>query len=157
MMVLRRYWGVRRNCMKFNKKIICSLFSILILVAVLVPFTLYAQTVDGQTTSSTFTLKNPLKVDSVGGLISNFVEIFSYVVILFAVLALIWVGLQFILVRGDVTKMKELKEWLLYIVVGVAVIIGASIIIRVVISTLSATGIVDQGVINSTNNALGGH
>ena len=109
-----------------------------------------------QTPQSTFTLQNPLKVNSVGGLIQNFVVIFSYVVILFAVLALIWVGLQFILARGDVAKMKELKEWLLWIVVGVAVVIGARLIIQVVINTLSATGAIDQGIINSTDNALRG-
>lgn len=99
-------------------------------------------------------LTNPLKVDSIGGLVQNFVEIFSYIVILGAVLALIWVGLQFILARGNPTKMNELKGWLFYIIIGVAVVIGARIIIQVVINTLSASGVVDQRVIQSTQNAL---
>lgn len=101
----------------------------------------------------TFTLSNPLKVDSVAGLVQNFVEIFSYVVIIIAVLLLIWVGLQFILARGDSAKMKELKEWLFWIVIGVAVVIGARVIVEIVINTLSATG-VDPNVINSARNAL---
>jgi prepilin signal peptidase PulO-like enzyme (type II secretory pathway) len=107
-----------------------------------------------QGSSQIFTLKNPLKVDSIGGLVQNFVEIFSYIVILFAVLALVYVGLKFILARGNVDEMKKLKDWLLWIVVGVAVVIGARVIVQVVISTLSASGTIDQGVINSTRDAL---
>ncbi len=102
------------------------------------------------------TLTNPLskKYDSIGGIVQGFVEIFSYIVVLGAVLALIWVGLQFILARGNPTKMNELKGWLFYIIIGVAVVIGARIIIQVVINTLSASGVVDQRVIQSTQNAL---
>lgn len=128
---------------------------LLLLLVVIIPIFSNAAVSDGTSSSgSTFTLKNPLKVDSVGGLVQNFVEIFSYIVILFAVLALVYVGLRFILARGDATQMKELKEWLLWIVVGVAVVIGARIIIQVVINTLSATGTIDQGIINSTQDAL---
>lgn len=108
---------------------------------------------NSQPSKGTFTLSNPLKVDSIGGLVQNFVEIFSYIAILFAVLALIYVGLRFILARGDPTKMNELKEWLLWIVVGVAVVIGARIIIQVVINTLSASGVVDQRTVQSFQKA----
>lgn len=102
------------------------------------------------------TLTNPLskKYDSIGGIVQGFVEIFSYIVVLGAVLALIWVGLQFILARGDPKKMNELKGWLFYIIIGVAVVIGARIIIQVVINTLSASGVVDQRTIQSAENAL---
>ena len=47
--------------------------------------------------------------------------------------------------------------WLLYIVIGVAIIIGARIIVEVVINTLQATGTVSPGVINNAHNALGGN
>ncbi len=97
----------------------------------------------------TFTLSNPLKVNSVGDLVKNFVDIFSTVVIILAVLTLIWVGLQFILARGDVAKMKELKEWLLWIVVGIAVVVSARLIVDIVINTLSATGTVDANTFNT--------
>lgn len=108
------------------------------------------------TTTKTSTLTNPLKVDSISGLVQTFVEIFSYLAILFAVLALIWVGFRFILARGDSTKMNELKSWLMWIVVGVAVVIGARLIIQVVINTLSATGTVNPGVIQSVQKAASG-
>lgn len=106
--------------------------------------------------SSVITLKNPLKVNSIGELVQNFVEIFSYIVILGAVLALIWVGLQFILARGNPAKMTELKGWLFWILIGVAVVIGARLIIQVVINTLAASGAVDQRTIQSAQKAANG-
>jgi hypothetical protein len=107
-------------------------------------------------TQQTFTLQNPLssKFDSVGGLLQGFIEIFSYLIILFAVLALIWTGLQYVLARGNPEEMKRLSNQLLYIVIGVAVVIGARLIIEIVINTLSASGAVNSNVINSTQNAL---
>ncbi|OHA16611.1 MAG: hypothetical protein A3C79_01655 [Candidatus Taylorbacteria bacterium RIFCSPHIGHO2_02_FULL_45_28] len=117
------------------------------------PVFVFAQSTSDST--KTFTLSNPLKVDSVAGLVQSFVEIFSYVVIIIAVLALIWVGFQYIVSRGDVTKMKDLKNWLWWIVVGVAVVIGARVIIEVVINTLSLSGTVDPKTINSVRSAIG--
>jgi len=102
-------------------------------------------------------LKNPLKVKTIGGLVQTAVEVFSYIVIIFAVLAFIWVGLQYILARGNSEKMKEMSKWLGYIVIGVAVVIGARVIISIVINTLDATGVVDQRVIKSSRDALEGN
>lgn len=107
-----------------------------------------------QPSSKIVPLQNPLKVDSIGGLVQSFVEIFSYIVILGAVLALIWVGLQFILARGNPERMNELKSWLSWIVIGVAVVIGARLIIQVVINTLSTSGAVDQRTIQSVQKAV---
>jgi hypothetical protein len=104
----------------------------------------------------TFTLQNPLRVDSIGGLIESFVEVFSYIIVLFGVLALVYVGLQYILARGNPKRMAELSSWLLWIVIGIAVVIGARIIVSVVINTLGASGVVNQGVIQSANNAING-
>jgi len=104
--------------------------------------------------SQTFTIANPLKVDSIGGLVSLAVEIFTYIVILFGVLMLVWVGFQYILARGNTERMKELSKWLTWIVVGIAIVIGARVMVQVIINTLETTGTVDSGVIRSANNAL---
>ncbi|MEI8249217.1 MAG: TrbC/VirB2 family protein [Candidatus Taylorbacteria bacterium] len=109
------------------------------------------------TAQQTFAIKNPLNVNSVGGLISKFVEIFSYIAILLAVLAIVWVGFQFILAQGKPDRMNELKTWLLWIVVGIAVVIGARLMVDIVINTLGATGVVDQGVIQSVRSANSGN
>lgn len=105
---------------------------------------------------TTFGLSNPLKANSIGEVVLDFVQIFSYVVILLAVLALIYVGFQYVIAsaQGASDKIKELHGYLLYIVIGIAIVIGARVIVQVVINTLSATGTVDSGIINSANNAL---
>lgn len=115
-------------------------------------------TIPARTGGNTFYLQNPLdpKFNSVGGLVQGALEIFSYLVIIFAVLMLIWVGLQFILAQGNPDKLKELKNWLLWIVVGVAIVIGARIIVSIVINTLQATGTVSPSVIQSAHNGLNG-
>jgi hypothetical protein len=103
-----------------------------------------------------FTLTNPLHANSIGEVVLDFVQIFSYIVILLAVLMLIYVGFQYILAsaQGDSGKIKDLHGYLLWIVVGIAVVIGARVIVQVVINTLSATGTVSPTIINSANKAL---
>jgi uncharacterized protein involved in response to NO len=105
------------------------------------------------TAPSTFALQNPLKVNSIGGLIQEAVVVFSYIVVIFAVLALVYVGLKFILARGNPEELSRLKEWLLWIVIGVAIVIGARVIVSVVINTLESSGVVDERVIQSARDA----
>lgn len=105
----------------------------------------------------TFTLQNPLKVNSIGGLVKNFVEIFSYLAVIFAVLVLIYVGFSFVMARGKPEETKRLKLWLGWTVVGIAVIIGARLMIDVVINTLSATGTISPNVIRSARDANSGN
>jgi hypothetical protein len=104
----------------------------------------------------TFTLQNPLsKFDSIGAIVEGFVEIFSYIVILFAVLMLIWTGLQYTTAQGKPERLTALNKQLGMIVIGVAIVIGARIIITVVINTLEATKLVNTNVIQSARNANG--
>ena len=111
----------------------------------------------GVTPPKKSTLTNPLRnIDTLGGLVNKFVELFSYIVIIFAVLILIWTGLQYIMARGNTTKMKELTARLGWIVVGIAIVIGARVIITVIVNTLEATGTVNEEVIRSVNRAVDG-
>jgi cytochrome bd-type quinol oxidase subunit 2 len=108
--------------------------------------------------SSIFTLKNPLKVDSIGELIQSFIQIFTYLVIMFAVLMFIWIGFQYVVnaSQGNAKKIEELNKQLMWLIAGVAIVIGARVLIQVVINTLSATGAIDPGIINSANDAVQG-
>lgn len=103
------------------------------------------------------TLSNPLKnVNSLGDIINVGVEAFTYLAVLGAVLVLIWIGLKFVMARGNPQKISEASRWLGYAVIGIAIIIGARLIISVVLSTLKSTGIVKPEIVNSANNALDG-
>jgi len=106
----------------------------------------------------TFTLKSPLdpKVTSIGGLVQTFIDVISYILILFAVLMLVYTGLQYILAQGNSEKIKELHGKLLWIVVGVAIVIGARVIIEVVINTLSAAHVINSSTFNQVQSAATG-
>lgn len=104
-------------------------------------------------------LTNPLNgggINSIGQLVQNFVQIFAYIVILFAVLMIIFTGFQYITAMGNSTKIKELHERFLWLVVGIAIVIGARVIVDVVINTLASTGAVNQNVIQQARSANSG-
>lgn len=153
--------------MKNFKKIILSIFILTAIITSMCSSLVFAQdsgTIPKETsapkaeTSQIFTLKNPLKVDSVGGLINAFLEIITYILIIFAVLMIIWTGFQFVYnaAMGNSSKLTELRSRLLWLVAGVAILIGARVIIQVVINTISATGSVSPQVIESANRAVQG-
>jgi hypothetical protein len=108
------------------------------------------------TQQTTNTLQNPLKVSSLGSLINTGVMIFTYLVVLGAVIAFIIVGLKYIMARGNPTKITEATRWLWNIIIGVAIVIGARVIIQIVINTLTSTGTLSTEVTQSANNALTG-
>ncbi len=114
--------------------------------------------VDSKTQSNIFTLQNPLNknISSVGDLIQAVIEVITYLFIIFAVLMFIYVGFQYVTnaAQGNAKKIEELHKQLLWLVVGVAVVIGARVIIQVVINTISATNTVSPSVIESANKAV---
>jgi len=105
--------------------------------------------------TGTFYLQNPLssQFTTVGGLVGGFIQIFVYLVVLFAVVMIIYVGLRLVLAQGNTEELKKRKDQLLMLVIGLAIIIGARIIVQVVISTLQSTGTVNPTVITNAQNA----
>jgi len=96
------------------------------------------------------------KFNSVGGIVDGFVQIFMYLVIILGVLALVWVGFQFIVAQGDVKRITELRGYLVNIVIGIAIVISARVIVKVVINSLAATGAVNPAFIQSATKAASG-
>ncbi len=106
-------------------------------------------------TNSVKTLTNPLPgIESIGGLVKSGVQVFSYIAVLIAALMFVVVGFKYIMAQGKPEKMKEASQWLVNIVIGVAVVIGANIAITIVINTLGATHVVDPKVIQSARDAI---
>ncbi len=108
------------------------------------------------TNSGIFTLSNPLKVNSIGELLHSLVQVFTYLVILFAVIMFVYLGFQYVAfaAQGNSGKIGDLHNKFIWLVAGVAIVIGARVIIEVIINTLSATGTVSPDVIQSAQNAL---
>ena len=109
--------------------------------------------------SNTFTLHNPLDphITSVGGLVQTVIDVVSYILVLFGILALVWTGLQYVLAQGNSDRIKELHKTLLAIVIGIAIVIGARVIVQVVINTLKATNVINSSTLNQVQNAATGN
>lgn len=102
------------------------------------------------TTQPTQKLQNPLKVDSISAVILLVVDIMVYVGVSFAILAIIFVGFKFVMAQGNPAEITKAKEWFLYIIIGLAVLISSKVIVEIVKNTLIKSGVVD-------NNFLGGN
>ncbi|MEK7184795.1 MAG: hypothetical protein AAB683_01515 [Patescibacteria group bacterium] len=89
-------------------------------------------------------LQNPLKVGSIEGVIFLAVDIAIYIGVSFAILAIIFVGFKFVMARGDQTALKNAKEWFMYIIIGLAILISARVTVEIVQNTLIKSGVVNE-------------
>ena len=88
---------------------------------------------DGGTTQ----LQNPTTIGSIQELLT---AILSFVVALGApivTLAIIYAGFKFVAARGNSTKLEEAKTYLVYVLVGAAIILGAFVLKDVISGTVS--------------------
>lgn len=92
------------------------------------------------------TLQNPLKVNSIQDVIFLAVDLSIYVGTSFAVLALIYVGFKFVAAQGNEKELIAAKQWLFYIVIGLAILISSKVIVVIVKNTLINSGVVDSKV-----------
>jgi hypothetical protein len=91
---------------------------------------------------------NPLKATSVTDILNLIVNVAVPVGAILAVLAFIFVGFKFIAARGNSDKINEAWAWFRYIAIGVAILIGARVVIAIVIATLTSAGVVQPGIFN---------
>ncbi len=138
---------------------VCYFILLIALIVIVTPiYSINAQiTVGGSgSPSSVSTLVNPLdsKVKSIGDLVQSGLQVFTYIAVLIGVFMLVVVGLKYILARGKPEEMKKASQWLLYIVIGVAIVIGSKIAVSIVINTMSASGVINPNVIQSAEDAL---
>lgn len=91
-------------------------------------------------------LCNPLKVNSIQSVLYLIVDIATYIGVILAVLALIWVGFKFIAAQGNPEKLKEARGFFYAIIIGIAILIGANAIITIIENTLTSAGVVQSGV-----------
>jgi hypothetical protein len=97
---------------------------------------------NGDPSATAATLPNPLNVSSISDVLYLIANIATYIGVILAVLALIWVGFKFVAAQGNSEKITEAKRYFFYIIIGVAILIGASAIISILKTTLSSAGVV---------------
>ncbi len=91
-------------------------------------------------------LENPIKVDSIEAVILLAVDIAIYIGVAFAILAIIFVGFKFVYARGKPEEISKAREWLMWIIIGLAVLISARVMVEIVKNTLIESGVVNENV-----------
>ncbi len=83
-------------------------------------------------------LQNPLKVNTIQGAIKLFMDTVVKIAIPFIVVFFIWSGINFILARGNATKIGEAKQMFWYTVIGTLLILGAWAITDAIVGTINS-------------------
>jgi Sec-independent protein secretion pathway component TatC len=149
------------NFFKKNIGLILTQIAIIFVVSLIMPFSIYAQTTPGSTNAPATTagstnttcpanqLCNPLKVNSIQDVLFLIVNIATYIGVILGVLALIWVGFKFIAAQGKPEELKDARRFFYAVVIGIAILIGASAIVTIIKNTLTTAGVVQSGVFGS--------
>lgn len=87
-------------------------------------------------TSFNIKLENPVKAENIMDLVNILADLFLTVASILAVLYLIWLGLQYVLAKGDSNRIKDLHTNFMYTVIGIAVIFGAKVLVEILKNTI---------------------
>lgn len=92
---------------------------------------------------STYVLCDPLGVKNFCDLVRSLLNIVMAIGLPVAVFFFVWSGFRFILARGSSTKLEDAKRNFYYVIIGIAVFLGAwtlATIISATIQTLDQSG-----------------
>lgn len=90
----------------------------------------------GSDTGATGELQNPLKYKSMCELIAKLLEIVAELGAIVGVLFIIWSGFQFITAQGNPEKISAAKRTFYMTIIGVAILLGASVIAKLIFNTV---------------------
>lgn len=87
-----------------------------------------------------FTLQNPLKFDSVCKFLKGVFGAVMMIGIPVATFFIIYAGFKFVVARGKPEELNKAKANLLYVVLGIAVFLGAWFLAQIIGATIQALG-----------------
>ena len=93
---------------------------------------------ENQTTTEVTTIKNPINVDTIDGLIKKILEGVIKIGIPIVALAIIYSGFLFVSAQGKSEKLEEAKRALMYSVIGAAILLGSWAIAQIISETVLA-------------------
>ncbi len=113
---------------------------VFISLALFTPVVSFAQiTIDNTGNSSNGgKIVNPIKTDSLAGLIKTLLEGVLKIGIPIVALAIIYCGFLFVSARGNPEEIKHAKESLLYTLIGAAVLLGSWALATLISNTVLA-------------------
>lgn len=80
-------------------------------------------------------IPNPLHARSIMELIHTLIEAVVFVGVIVLLLALVWVGAQFVFAQGAPEKLQEARRSLIWTVIGGAILLGAEGIALIIEAT----------------------
>jgi hypothetical protein len=92
------------------------------------------------TANSTFILQNPLSFGTLCGLLKAVFNALLTIGIPIAVFFIVYAGFLFVTARGNPEGLKKAKLNALYVVVGIAVFLGAWLLTQIVSATIQSLG-----------------
>ncbi|MEI7720019.1 MAG: pilin [bacterium] len=140
-----------------------KLFTTFALVFLFLPLVSFAQlnsnagglnSVSGSLNSSAgctsgFCFQNPLKINTICGLVKQILSIFLALGTPVAVLFLVYAGFMFVLARGNPTKLGTAKRNITHVILGICIFLGAWLLGQVVANTINT---VAPGTVNTSGS-----
>lgn len=88
--------------------------------------------------ATTHVIPNPIAAQSVEALILSVAGALAYLAMIAGTVAIVWVGFKFVVAAstGDEAGVTASKKLLWQVLLGVAIVVGASTLVRVVLTTI---------------------
>ena len=115
---------------KTSRKIYYSLISI----GVLLPFEFVFGAVTGGG------IRNPIGIDSIRELVKSILDIVIAVGTPIAVLFLVFSGFKFVTAQGNPSKITEARQYFMWTLVGIVILLGAGLLSEIVKGTIEQLG-----------------
>lgn len=131
-----------------NKKFLTSSIFCLFLLLLFTAGSVSAQGVGTGDSGPIFS--NPLKVDSIAGLLAIVLDVVVQIGLVVVVFFIILAGFNFVTARGDFSKITKAKEALIATFIGSAIVLGSYAIAKVLENTVNqlTAGTVSVEIIN---------
>ena len=86
-------------------------------------------------------LINPIEANDLTTFLRDVLEAIVTLLIPIVVVFIVIAGFRFVMAQGNEEKLKKAKKNLLYVLIGAAIVIGASIILLIIESTVTSLGV----------------
>lgn len=87
------------------------------------------------------TIQNPLQVNSISQFISALLKAVIAIGVPIAILFIVLAGFKFVAAQGSPDKLSEARTNFMYVVIGIAIFIGASALAEIIMATLRQIGV----------------
>jgi Type IV secretion system pilin len=110
---------------KTNRALLISFFSVLMIVAVVLPIVVMAQPTGDQACADGTKLCNPIRFNTIQCFFKEVLKIAAEIGGVFVVIGIIYSGFLFVSARGNAEELGKAKRAITYTVIGAALVLGA--------------------------------